>query len=101
MDDWSTPGVVAITTRDLSKNPSKALRDVGERPLIVMRHQRPVACLISIEQWAELIGRLKDIEMNTSIARTDLPVHSALPTDVAMQVAKSSWPAVVASTNGK
>lgn len=104
MENWSTPGVMAITTRDLSKNPSKALRDVGDRPLVVMRHQRPVACLVSIEQWAELIGKLKDIEMNTSIARTDLPAqpaHPVHPADVAMHVAKSNWPAVAATTSGK
>ncbi len=101
MENWSTPGVMAITTRDLSKNPSKALRDVGDRPLVVMRHQRPVACLVSIEQWAELIGKLKDIEMNTSIARTDVPVHTVHTAEAAMHVAKSNWPAVVASTSGK
>jgi PHD/YefM family antitoxin component YafN of YafNO toxin-antitoxin module len=97
MDNWSTPGAVAITTRDLSKNPSKALRDVGDRPLIVMRHQRPIACLVSIEQWTELIGKLKDIEMNTSLARTDLHAHSAHPADAA----ESHWPAAVASANDK
>lgn len=76
MENLATFGALSITTRDLSKNPSKALRDACARPLIVMRHQRPVACLVSIEQWAELIGKLKDIEMNTSIAQVDLQIHS-------------------------
>ncbi|WP_323120539.1 type II toxin-antitoxin system Phd/YefM family antitoxin [Burkholderia alba] len=61
-------GVSAITTRDLSRNPSKALRDVGARPLVVLRHQRPVACLVSIEQWVALTSRLKDLELARCLA---------------------------------
>ena len=76
MENLATLGALPITTRDLSKNPSRALRQACAQPLIVMRHQRPVACLISIEQWGELIGRLKDIEMNTSIAQIDLEIHA-------------------------
>lgn len=72
MEPLSTQNVFAISTRDLSKNPSKALRDVSGRPLIVLRHQKPVACLVSIEQWAELIGRLKDFELSEGIAAVDM-----------------------------
>jgi antitoxin (DNA-binding transcriptional repressor) of toxin-antitoxin stability system len=71
MEQWSMQGVSAITTRDLSKNPSKALRDVGGHPLVVMRHQRPIACLVSIEQWVELTSRLKDLELARCIAAGD------------------------------
>ncbi|WDD91347.1 type II toxin-antitoxin system Phd/YefM family antitoxin [Burkholderia sp. FERM BP-3421] len=73
MEQWSMQGVSAITTRDLSKNPSKALRDVGGHPLVVMRHQRPIACLVSIEQWVELTNRLKDLELARCIAGADRP----------------------------
>ncbi len=73
MELWSTLSVLAITTRDLSKNPSKALRDAVAQPLMVMRHHRPVACLVSIEQWAQLVGKLKDIEMNAGIDRIEAP----------------------------
>lgn len=75
METSATHSARSITTRDLSKNPSKALRDAGEQPLIVMRHQRPIACLVSIEQWAELMSRLKDVELNTSVAEIDMQIR--------------------------
>jgi hypothetical protein len=40
-----------------------------------MRHQRPIACLVSIEQWAELMSRLKDVELNTSVAQIDMQIR--------------------------
>ena len=76
METSATHNPRSISTRDLSKNPSKALRDAGEQPLIVMRHQRPIACLVSIEQWAELMGRLKDVELNSSVALIDMQTRS-------------------------
>jgi PHD/YefM family antitoxin component YafN of YafNO toxin-antitoxin module len=75
METSATHSARSITTRDLSKNPSKALRDAGEQPLIVMRHQRPIACLVSIEQWVDLMSRLKDIELNTSVAQIDMQIR--------------------------
>jgi prevent-host-death family protein len=78
METSATHNTRSISTRDLSKNPSKALRDVGEQPLIVMRHQRPVACLVSIEQWAELMSRLKDVELNNTVALIDMQIRSVV-----------------------
>ncbi|MEW6339679.1 MAG: type II toxin-antitoxin system Phd/YefM family antitoxin [Paraburkholderia sp.] len=75
METLATHGARAITTRDLSKNPSKALRDATAQPLIVMRHQRPIACLVSIEQWAELMSRLKDSELSSSVAQIEMQIR--------------------------
>jgi PHD/YefM family antitoxin component YafN of YafNO toxin-antitoxin module len=68
MQTLATHGARTITTRDLSKNPSKALREATDQPLIVMRYQRPIACLVPIEQWSELVAKLKLLELDANIA---------------------------------
>jgi prevent-host-death family protein len=67
MQTLATHGARTITTRDLSKNPSKALREATDQPLIVMRHQRPIACLVPIEQWAELVGKLRSLHLEANV----------------------------------
>ena len=100
METLATQGVRAITTRDLSKNPSKALRDASAQPLIVMRHQRPIACLVSIEQWAELVIRLKDIEMNSSVDQIDMQIRR-LDLENSAHFAPAFPAPMVSETNGK
>ena len=41
----------SIATRDFSKNPSRALRDAEEQPLVITKYGQPVACLVSMEHW--------------------------------------------------
>ncbi|CAM2152405.1 Antitoxin [Pararobbsia alpina] len=67
MQTLATHGARTITTRDLSKNPSKALREATDQPLIVMRHQRPIACLVPIEQWSELVTKLKLLHLDANL----------------------------------
>jgi prevent-host-death family protein len=41
----------SIATRDFSKNPSRALRDAEDQPLVITKYGQPVACLVSMEHW--------------------------------------------------
>jgi prevent-host-death family protein len=44
----------SIATRDFSKNPSRALRDAEDQPLVITKYGQPVACLVSMEHWYSL-----------------------------------------------
>jgi|ERR1700748_1966102 prevent-host-death family protein len=41
----------SIATRDFSKNPSRALRDAEDQPVVITKYGQPVACLVSMEHW--------------------------------------------------
>ncbi|NIE89179.1 type II toxin-antitoxin system Phd/YefM family antitoxin, partial [Burkholderia sp. Tr-860] len=59
---------VAMATRDFSSNPSKALRHASEALVMVTKYNRPVALLVSIEDWNRLLGEVRE----TSVSRLSL-----------------------------
>ncbi|WP_445223335.1 type II toxin-antitoxin system Phd/YefM family antitoxin [Burkholderia sp. Ac-20379] len=59
---------VAMATRDFSSNPSKALRHAGEALVMVTKYNRPIALLVSIEDWNRLLGEVRE----TSVSRLSL-----------------------------
>lgn len=65
MEQSWTSGSGAISIREFSRNPSKVLRDASESPVLVCRHQRPIAYVVSIEQWMEMASKIKDTELRT------------------------------------
>ncbi|WP_232833599.1 type II toxin-antitoxin system Phd/YefM family antitoxin [Paraburkholderia kururiensis] len=65
---------IAMATRDFSSNPSKALRDAGEALVMVTKYNRPIALLVSIEDWNRLVGEVRE----TSLERLSLGYASAL-----------------------
>lgn len=65
---------IAMATRDFSSNPSKALRDAGEALVMVTKYNRPIALLVSIEDWNRLLGEVRE----TSLDRLSLGYASAL-----------------------
>ncbi|MEJ8797257.1 type II toxin-antitoxin system prevent-host-death family antitoxin [Trinickia caryophylli] len=46
---------LAMAAREFSKNPSKALREANDHPVMVTKYGQPIACLVSIEHWNDLI----------------------------------------------
>jgi prevent-host-death family protein len=50
----------SITTREFSKNPSKALKEAGGAPLVITKYGQPVACLGSIEHWTDLLKQAQE-----------------------------------------
>ena len=49
----------SVTTRDLSKNPSKVLRDALEHPVKISKYGQPIACLVSIDSWNQMMDQLR------------------------------------------
>ena len=45
-----------MATREFSKNPSKALREADAQPVLVTKYGHPIACVLSIESWNDLLA---------------------------------------------
>ncbi|MXN76975.1 type II toxin-antitoxin system Phd/YefM family antitoxin [Burkholderia sp. 4701] len=56
---------IAMATRDFSSNPSKALRHASEALVMVTKYNRPIALLVSIDDWNRLLGEVRE----TSVSR--------------------------------
>ncbi|WP_258187435.1 type II toxin-antitoxin system Phd/YefM family antitoxin [Trinickia symbiotica] len=52
---------IAMATRDFSSNPSKALRHASDALVMVTRYNRPIALLISVEDWNRLLGEVREM----------------------------------------
>jgi len=51
---------IAMATRDFSSNPSKALRHASEAFVMVTKYNRPIALLVSIEDWNRLMFEVRE-----------------------------------------
>jgi PHD/YefM family antitoxin component YafN of YafNO toxin-antitoxin module len=51
---------IAMATRDFSSNPSKALRHASEALVMVTKYNRPIALLVSIEDWNRLMLEIRE-----------------------------------------
>lgn len=65
---------IAMATRDFSSNPSKALRHASEALVMVTKYNRPIALLVSIEDWNRLLGEVRE----TSVRRLSLDYAQAV-----------------------
>ncbi|WP_231130521.1 type II toxin-antitoxin system Phd/YefM family antitoxin [Burkholderia cepacia] len=65
---------IAMATRDFSSNPSKALRHAGEALVMVTKYNRPIALLVSIDDWNRLLGEVRE----TSLTRLSLDYAGAM-----------------------
>ncbi len=54
---------IAMATRDFSSNPSKALRHAGEALVMVTKYNRPIALLVSIDDWNRLLGEVRETNL--------------------------------------
>ncbi|MBN3838811.1 type II toxin-antitoxin system Phd/YefM family antitoxin [Burkholderia sp. Ac-20349] len=54
---------IAMATRDFSSNPSKALRHAGEALVMVTKYNRPIALLVSIDDWNRLLGEVRETSL--------------------------------------
>ncbi|AOI73688.1 prevent-host-death protein [Burkholderia ubonensis] len=54
---------IAMATRDFSSNPSKALRHASEALVMVTKYNRPIALLVSIDDWNRLLGEVRETNM--------------------------------------
>ncbi|AFJ89170.1 MULTISPECIES: type II toxin-antitoxin system Phd/YefM family antitoxin [Burkholderia] len=54
---------IAMGTRDFSSNPSKALRHAGDALVMVTKYNRPIALLVSIDDWNRLLGEVRETSL--------------------------------------
>ncbi|NTZ84661.1 type II toxin-antitoxin system Phd/YefM family antitoxin [Burkholderia metallica] len=80
-DDGSDPAAhvfslrtIAMATRDFSSNPSKALRHAGEALVMITKYNRPIALLVSIDDWNRLLGEVRE----TSLTRLSFDAAASL-----------------------
>lgn len=55
---------VAMATRDFSSNPSKALRDAVEAPVMVTKYGQAIAFLISVEEWNRMKSEIRESSLD-------------------------------------
>ncbi|RAS38966.1 antitoxin Phd_YefM of type II toxin-antitoxin system [Paraburkholderia bryophila] len=66
---------IAMATRDFSSNPSRALRHASDALVMVTKYNRPVALLVSIDDWNRLIGQVRE----TNFDRVSIDYASLVP----------------------
>lgn len=59
-DGFATLPTIAMATRDFSSNPSRALRHASDALVMVTKYNRPVALLVSIDDWNRLVGQVRE-----------------------------------------
>jgi prevent-host-death family protein len=56
-------GVTVMNVTEFSANPSKAIRDTCERPVMIVKHSKPVAYVLSADEWATITRQLRRAEL--------------------------------------
>jgi prevent-host-death family protein len=56
-------GVTVMNVTEFSANPSKAIRETCERPVTIVRHSKPVAYVLSAEEWTSIGRQLRRAEL--------------------------------------
>jgi prevent-host-death family protein len=56
-------GVTVMNVTEFSANPSRAIRETCERPVMIVRHSKPVAYVLSAEEWATIGRQLRRAEL--------------------------------------
>lgn len=51
-----------MSVTQFSGSPSKAMRDALRQPVMVVSHHRPVAYVVSVEQWTMMVEKLRELE---------------------------------------
>jgi prevent-host-death family protein len=57
-------GFAIVTSVDLNRNPAGVLRQASEGTIVITRHQKTVAYLVSPLQWQQLERRIKELEFS-------------------------------------
>jgi prevent-host-death family protein len=56
--------VKSVATREFSRNPSSALREAEDRPVVITKYGQPIACIASMEYWSSLVKQAQEIALN-------------------------------------
>jgi prevent-host-death family protein len=71
-----------MNVTEFSANPSKAIRETCERPVMIVRHSKPVAYVLSADEWATIGRQLRRAELyerefllKEAMAGLPSPVH--------------------------
>lgn len=56
--------VKSVATREFSRNPSSALREAEDRPVVITKYGQPIACIASMEYWSSLVKQAQEGAFN-------------------------------------
>jgi len=59
---FSNDGLLVMTSLDLNRNSAAVLRKASEGTVVITRHQKAVAYLVSPDEWQQLGKRIKELE---------------------------------------
>jgi prevent-host-death family protein len=71
--------VKSMVTREFSRNPSSALRDAQDGPVVITKYGQPVACIASIEYWNSLLKQAQEAMLNEVDVHIPVDRRSARP----------------------
>jgi prevent-host-death family protein len=61
---FNQDGFTILTSVELNRNPAGVLRQASEGTIVITRHQKTVAYLVSPLQWQQLERRIKELEFS-------------------------------------
>jgi prevent-host-death family protein len=56
--------VKSVATREFSRNPSSALREAEDRPVVITKYGQPIACIASMEYWSSLVKQAQEVALS-------------------------------------
>ncbi len=59
--------VKSVATREFSRNPSSALREAEDRPVVITKYGQPIACIASMEYWSSLVKQAQESAFNDEL----------------------------------
>jgi hypothetical protein len=63
-DPLADQRATAMATREFSSNPSKALREAAESPVMVTKYGQAIAFLISVEEWNRMKAEIRESSLD-------------------------------------
>jgi len=58
----SVNGKMTVDISKLCRQPSKMVHEAQVGPIVILRHDKPVACLVSFACWETMIKCMQDVD---------------------------------------
>ncbi len=68
----SVNGKMTVDVSQLCRQPSKMVHEAQVGPIVILRRNKPVACLVSFEEWEAMTKHMQDAD-KPSAAPADPP----------------------------
>lgn len=58
----SVNGKMTVDVSKLCRQPSKMVHEAQVGPIVILRRDKPVACLVSFDCWEAMVKRMQDVD---------------------------------------